>query len=212
MKETTKTEEDEMDKGFNSADIPSHEQVNQLIEEIKNFEEKYPLFDVKPVKKEKKQLNRLEEPSEVPVIKPEDNVSNKFKNIFKKVKKNKSYKTIDIQKKKDNKKLLPNFSLKQKKGTIQKKISVKKKVKSKPVNPNIFRIGFDDKGNLVNLDLKKKDEIKKKPSKLNFLNKIFKKENSSEENSSNAGKFGKIKSVFGKVGKLKNAIPFKRNK
>lgn len=213
MNEIDKTEEDEMDKGFNTADITSHKQINQLIEDIKKFEEKYPLFDVKPVKKEKKtQVNELEKPPSVPIIDPENNISKNFKNIFKRKKKDKSFNKFENQSRKDNKKLLPNLTLKQKKSPKHRKISVKKEIKSKPVKPNIFRIGFNNEGQLVNLDLKKKKEVKEKPSKLNFLKKIFKREKSSEENSSNDGKLGKLKSVFGKVGKLKNAIPFKRNK
>lgn len=211
MKEIDKTEEDEMDKGFNAADIATHEQVTQLIEDIKKFEEKYPLFDVKPVKKEKKQVNELETPPSVPIIDPKNNISNNFKKIFKRKRKNKSFNKFENQKKNDNKKLLPIYPVKQKKESKHRKIRVKKENKSKPVKPNIFRVGFDNEGNFVNLDLKKK-EVKDKPSKLNFLRKIFKIEKSSDDNSSDDGKLGKLKSVFGKVGKLKNAIPFKRNK
>jgi len=85
----------------------------------------------------------------------------------------------------------------------------------KMIIPSTFKVGFNENGNLVNLNLKKKKEVQKKNKFLKIKNLIKRKkvketekedESSKEESSS---KIGKLKSKFGAIGKLKNVIPKK---
>ncbi len=81
-----------------------------------------------------------------------------------------------------------------------------------PLDPAIFNIGFNDNGNLVNLDLKIKEEKEGKQKKINLKNvlNIFSRKNKSKEKSDS--KMSKIKSKFGGISKIKKIIPSKSKK
>lgn len=211
MNAEDKNNEEERNKGFNTADIPSHEHIEELIEDIKTFEKKYPLYDVKQPEKVKSEEFELEiektVDSDVDLLSKTE-VTGKIKKFFKTKKRNISEKkTGDLH----NKSLFPKISIKRKKETTQ---TEKTEKKGKVVKPNVFRIGYNDSGELVNLDLKKKEFTEKSKGKKNFFKKLFKFKKGEEQKSEEAEdeKTSKIKNVLGKIGKLKNAIPFKRNK
>jgi len=90
----------------------------------------------------------------------------------------------------------------------------KKEKESKPNVPTTFKIGFNEKGELVNLDLKQpkpKKENEKSKSKFNLkkLIPIKKKGEESAESSESSSKVSKLKGGLGKLSKLKKVIPNK---
>ena len=82
--------------------------------------------------------------------------------------------------------------------------------KIKTIHPTIFRLRFNREGKLINPDLiKKKPEIKSKKSSILNKIKIKKGKKQKEETTEDKSKFSKFKSGFGK---LKKAIPDIRRK
>ena len=86
-------------------------------------------------------------------------------------------------------------------------------------NPATFKIRYNEKGDLVNLDLRKtppkKDQTKKRFNIKNILplhKSKEKKEKKSSEDKDDKDKKSKIKNTFSKFSKLKNVIPNKGKK
>lgn len=109
-----------------------------------------------------------------------------------------------------------SFEKKMKAKRVKKKHkSLKKKQKkAKPKVSTTFKIGFDDGGELVNLDLKKpktKQKGDKSKNKFNLKSILpFKKKGKDNaEGSSDSPKSSKLKGGLGKLGKLKKVIPNK---
>jgi hypothetical protein len=117
------------------------------------------------------------------------------------------------EKSKQHEDFLSEKPKKKKKSYLRKK----KKKESKPKTPTTFKIGFNEKGNLVNLDLKqskvKKDDVKSKDKfsfkKLLPIKKSEKKETSDTD--AKSSKLSKVKSSLRKLNKLKRVIPNKDN-
>ena len=78
------------------------------------------------------------------------------------------------------------------------------KLEDKPINPTTFNIGFDQKGDLVNLNLKKKKKIKKEKSHFKIKNLIKRNKDKKESKDNNVSG---LKSKLAFIGKLKNIIP-----
>ena len=98
------------------------------------------------------------------------------------------------------------------KNTFIKKI----KKEPKPKVPTNFKIGFDENGKLVNLDLKKiqpKNKAKEPKGKFNLKKIIpFRKKQDKSDDSESSSKKSKLKGLkggLGKLGKLKKVIPNK---
>lgn len=99
----------------------------------------------------------------------------------------------------------------------KKKFSFLKKEKkeAKPTIPTTFKIGFDEKGELVNLDLKKPKPKKEKEGakgKFNLKKIIPFKKKGAEDAGDKAGSSSKLKGLkggLGKLSKLKKVIPTK---
>jgi hypothetical protein len=93
----------------------------------------------------------------------------------------------------------------------------KKKVEKKPIPSATFKIRFNEKGELVNVDLKKpkpKETKEKKKFSVKSLipRKKGKGETDTETPEEQTSKGSKLKGGLGKLGKLKNIIPSKSKK
>ncbi len=95
-----------------------------------------------------------------------------------------------------------------------KKFSFLKKTKEneKTKVPTTFKIGFDEDGKLVNLDLKKpkpkKDDASSK-KKFSVKSLLPKRKKENEETKDDGSKSSKLKKGLGKLSKLKRVIPSK---
>lgn len=159
--------------------IKEHDEIIQMIDEIRGFEDIH--IDFEPeIKKER-----------IEIFEIENDISEENK--------------VDIDKKDKQ-----NFLKKIKFNIHPDRETIKKELK-----PNVFNIGFNDNGELVNLDLKKKKVIEKTDKKLSldkFKNLIKRNKNksdvpTSESDNEKGSKFSKIKDKLGKIGKLKKIIP-----
>lgn len=195
------------DKEENYSKIRTHQQIQTMIDELFEFEKNLPLFELPPseIILDETQAEETSEEQEF-VTMPGENLESE----------------PEITKKglKIKFKRLYSFKIKRRKSETDSEISEKKFLifKPKELKSTEFMVGFNENGNLVNLDLRK-PKIKEKPEsklgKLNILKKIKgRKKGEKSESSSSDDKFkgSKIKSIFGKVGKLKNAIPGKGKK
>lgn len=89
----------------------------------------------------------------------------------------------------------------------------------KEIKPSVFKIGFDNQGSLVCLDLKNKSqniERKRKFNSKKILSFIIRGKQDStdekDEDKSEGSKFSKIKEKLSGLTKIKNIIPTKSNK
>ncbi len=184
------------------SNIKSHDDIIQKINEIKTFEEKYPYFDINELPQENlQQENKIED---------DFNEKNHQNKIFNKLK---VFNKIKFKKSEKDNSNVKEFKKPKKIEEATKEIK-EKKAEERDVNPTVFNIGYDKDGDLVNLDLKK-IKAKDKGGKANtgFLNKILKRGKSEEGNKEEKGNIvSKIKNSFGKIGKIKNAIPLKGKK
>lgn len=133
-----------------------------------------------------------------------------FSSDFKINKKEKKEEIVEFSPKKIEN--ITNFENKDKNkfsNKIKKYSFISKNNKKKVPKPATFNIGFNDNGNLVNYDFKKKKVANK--SKFKITN-LIKRKKPKDEKTSEEGedsKVSKIKEKFGFFGKLKKFIPTK---
>jgi len=175
----------------------THEEILEILEEIKKFEKKFIGHDF--------------EETEVEFIEVEEDVVE-----FVEVEEDKLEQFEPIPIKEETKK--PGLKEKLKINRIFKSRSEvqKEKVEAKPISAATFKIRFDDSGELVNIDFKKpKPESKRR---FNFSKLKIKRKRKNEkteketETSEKKSKFSKLKGGLGKIGKLKKAIPHRGKK
>lgn len=202
----------------------THDDILQMLDEIKHFEKKHQesKSDDSPVITEEPDLSVKEhEPVFLEPLKPEPSIEEPEV----------EWEEVDIEPELVDLEAVPTEDklkkpgLKEKLGNLRKKIPIKFKLKPKKevekeeikpeITPTTFKLRFDDEGKLVNIDLKKP---KPRP-KLNLktLKKIrirrkdkSEKEAESEEPKEKKSKISKLKGGFSKIGKLKNVIPHKK--
>jgi len=187
--------------------INTHQQIQTMIDDLLELEKSLPLFDL-PASEMILGENQTEDASE--------------EQGFATISDGNLESEPEITKKglKIKHKKLFSLKIKRRKSATDKEISEKKYLTFKPkeLKPTEFMVGFDENGNLVNLDLRKpkiKEKSVSKLGKINILKKIKsrkKGEKSVGSSSDDKSKGSKIKGVFGKVAKLKNAIPGKGKK
>jgi len=195
------------DKEESYSKIRTHQQIETMIDELFEFEKNLPLFDLLP--------------SEVILDETQAEESSGEKGFAIITAENLESES-EITKKglKIKHKRLSSFKIKRRKSVATSEISEKKSLifKPKELKPTEFMVGFNENDNLVNLDLRKpkiKEKSVSKLGKLNILKKIKgrkKGEKAEGSSSDEKSKGSKIKGIFGKVAKLKNAIPGKGKK
>ncbi len=160
-----------MDSNDKKSSVKSHEELIEIIDELKEFEN----IEIDENFNKKQKTNEI---IEIDKNEVSDNLI-----------------IDDSDKRKDFFKNISIFSNKEK--NIDEK-SVKE------INPSTFKIGFNDNGELVNLDFRIKKQVENKESN--------KKKNKSDDEKSNKSKFSKIKNKFSNIGKLKKIIPTRNKK
>jgi len=83
------------------------------------------------------------------------------------------------------------------------------KIDDTPIKPTTFNIGFDKNGDLVNLNLKKKNKIKREKGHFKIKN-LLKRNKDKRDNNDKQASDSKSKLAF--FGKLKNIIPSRSSK
>ena len=165
----------------------SHEDILQLIQEIKEIEKEFDRIEIdQPLLEEWKTVTP-------------DTIAEEAKPI-----------PIKSEIEEGEKKKRALFRLKKRSRTEVKRINIEKKYAT-------FKIRFDEQDNLVNLDFKKpKPKAEKAKGKFKLplnLKKLRRKGKGEAETTEEApaeGKKGigeKLKGIFGGIGKIKNAIP-----
>lgn len=173
--------------------VKKHEEILEMIEEIKIFEKKFIRHDF-----EETELEFIEVEEDVlEFIEVEEDKLEQFETTpMKKVKKK-----------------LKNDRILNASSEVQKE-----KIQANPTMAATFKIRFDDTGELVNIDFKKS---KPKPESNRLLkfskfrinkNGINEKTETEIGNSKKKSKFLKLKVGLGKIGKLKKAIPTREKK
>ena len=177
----------------------THEEILEMIEEIKKFE--------------KKVIGHDFEETEVEFIEVDEDVVE-----FVEVEEDKLEQFEPIPIKEETKK--PGLKEKLKINRIFKSRSEvqKEKVEAKPITAATFKIRFDEAEELVNIDFKKpkpKPESKRRFDLKRLRIKRRRKTEKTEketETSEKKSKFSKLNGGLGKIGKLKKAIPHRGKK
>jgi hypothetical protein len=186
--------------------VKTHEEILDMIEEIKEFERKFEKQDFGETTTiqewtEFQPKQEFQESSRERWIEVNPEITEEKKHIPIKAE-------TEFEKDKKKKNLL--FRIKRRSSSEVRKLKREKKYAT-------FKLRFDQKGDLVNVDLNK-PKPKKEKTKSKFKNpfklKRKRKEETKEESPKNEGKGigSKLKGVFGNLGKLKNAIPGRGNK
>lgn len=176
----------------------THEEILKMLEEIKDFENKYQEFDLESIKDdveflevEKDLVEFIDiEKDTLKQIKPVPLKPDKIKPILKdKKRKRKIYRV-----------------------RIRKRPKIKKeKPEAKVITPATFKIRFNEGGELVNIDLRK-SKLKPKSRKHLRIRKSKIKNEEKIENEGKKSKILKLKGALGKIGYLKKAIPHRSKK
>lgn len=185
-------------------DIKTHEEILDLIEDVKKFGEKLKPYEF--IEKDFIDVDKIEE------IEPEVEIEEK-ENEIKKVKK--KPKTKAKFKIKRRKKLKPNSDISEVE-TPEKKLKIKKQKPIKEHKAATFRIRFNEEGNLENKDFRKLRQKSDKESKIKQLAIVKKltsiikiKKGKAEETTPESAdsKASKIKGIFGKLGGITGKLP-----
>lgn len=176
--------------------ISTHENILELLEEIKGYEKLYPEYTV------------IEPEIDIESIttssSDENDVIEKGSELI-----------ADIEREKKterSRRRIKAIRIKRRKSKPDETIT-DGNVLEKQITPTTFNVGFDSEGNLVNLDVRKpkikpKSESRfKKLGGLKRLRRGKKSENAGSASSEKSSKTSKLKGKIGKIGKLKNAIP-----
>jgi len=200
-KEINNMPDSNFEDGDNLTKEQKHEKIQALLDEIKGFEDKFPGYPIK----EPEIIEGEVHFGDVP-----DGDSTK-----------------DAQKELTSKMELEKSGLKPKSRRFRIRIRRRKSkdvedltdsevlTKVRQITPTTFRFGVDENGKLVNLDLRKPKIKPKSESRFKKLaglkTKLHrKKEGKTEsEGTEEKSKASKFKGAFGKIGKLKKAIPHK---
>lgn len=199
----------------NNLDLKSHQDINLLIEDIKKFEEKFSFFEIQEIDKDNDKENSLNSPSYVTPNKSiKKTMKTKKRLVIKKRKLSKEVETKKRFHKKQNNFSFKLFSIKNSSNKNDRiKVGSKNFEKKTVIKPNVFHIGFDENGQLVNLDIKKRIVENNKSDKKSLFGRIIKKNKSeSNEETDKEVKNSKFKGFFIKVKNIKKAIPLIRNK
>ena len=193
---STAWDNEEMDDS-NIDNLNTHEKIQSLLDEIKEFENKNPEYPiVEP------EIVFEEVPAEI--IEDEDQFLSEPEERGLKTGLRR-FNLITIRKRK---KLI----------TGKEPAEVENLKKVKEIKPTTFKIGFDEDGNLVNLDLKKpkiKEKSGSKSKRFGGLKKLARRkkgEKAESEGESKESKTGRFKGALGKVGKLKKVVPSRGRK
>jgi len=181
-----------------------HEKIQVLLDEIKGFEDKFPGYAVK----------------EPEIIEGEGHFSDVSDGDS----------TRDGEKELTSEMELEKSGLKPKSRRFRIRIRRRKSkvgedltdaevlTKVKEITPTTFRVGINESGKVVNLDLRKPKIKPKSESRFKKLavlkDKLHRKKGgkTESEGTEEKSKASKFKGAFGKVGKLKKAIPHKSKK
>ena len=193
---------------FRDVDILSkeqkHEKIQALLDEIKGFEDKFPGYAVK-------EPEIIEGDVHFSSLPEGDSTKDEEKEL-----------TSEMQLEKSG--LTPKsrrfrIRIRRRKSKVAEDLRDDEVLtKVKEITPTTFRFGVDQSGKLVNLDLRKpkiKPKSKSRFKKLAGLkDKLHRKkgDRTESEGSKEKSKPSKFKGAFGKVGKLKKAIPHKTKK
>ena len=182
----------------------THEKIQVLLDEIKEFEDKFPEYALK----EPEIIEGDVYPSDVL---GEDSIKDGEKQLTSEMELEKSGLKPRSRK----------FSIRirrKKSKTGEDLTDAEVLTKVKDITPTTFRVGFDESGKLVNLDLRKPKIKPKSESRFKKLvglkNKLHRKKGGKTESEGTEGKSkaSKFKGAFGKIGKLKKVIPHKGKK
>ena len=175
------------EQGFNndiSSSVKTHDEILELLEEIKEFEKRFPEINI-----------------DEKIVPTDELLHEEIKPI--------PIKT-EIKKKEKKKKIKNPFSrIKLRSRSEVQRIKHEKQITT-------IKLILDEQGNLINPDIRKSKPKKQRKSKLNIKNLINlikrKKEGKAAETTEGDKRFNlsKIKSIFGKVGKIKQVIPGKK--
>ena len=184
-----------------------HEEILEIIEEIKRFEKKYQTYDLK------------ESDLDIEFIEVEQDVVD-FIEVnediveFSEVEQENLEKVKSISIVKDIKKLgLKDKFIKIFPSKIGAEIK-QEKIKQKDITPATFRIRFNENGELENIDLKKSKPKLKSEKHFIFKKFSFKRMENNEKTESKLveknSKISKLKGGLGRLGKLKKVIPSRK--
>ena len=171
------------DKQIFPNQVKTHADIMKMLDEVKDFEKKIPEYEIE----------EEVEFVEIETIKPQQDMIPEQN--FSEIKKDESlpeFKEIEKPVSKGLKKIKIKAHQK----------SFKQKTKKKPPKPATFRLGFNEKGELINLDLRK---IKKKSFSDSKIYSLFRKITGKKTSSDQSGKKGisKLKGVLGKIPRVK---------
>ncbi|RLF92592.1 hypothetical protein DRN50_08675 [Thermococci archaeon] len=185
-----------------SSDVKTHEEILELLDEVKRFEKEFEDFEVAP-------RSEVEEKEEFIEVEHETTTIDTVKPI--------PLKTREKKAKHKKRFRHPIFRIKFRTRAEVKKLREEKKAAT-------FRIRFDEEGKLVNLDIKKPKPSKEKPKKLSLkklfvLKKLIKRgKGETEETETKSkpegegSKFSKLKGGLSKLSKLKGIVPGRSRK
>lgn len=189
-----------------SEPVKTHEEILDMIEDIKEFERKFDDQDFR-------ETTTIEEWTEVqPKQEVQESSRERWIEVNPEITEEKRHIPIkaetEFEKDKRKKNLL--FRIRRRSSSEVRKLKREKKYAT-------FKLRFDQKGNLVNVDLNKpkpKKEKTKSKFKIPFKLKRKGKEETKEESPKDEGKGigSKLKGAFANLRKLKNAIPSRGNK
>jgi len=191
------------EKDINISSIKTHAEILEMLENIKEYEKKIQDLNIESIGIDDElidvqdQLKFIDlESEEIDFIEIDNDKLKQFgldKNSF-------------IKNGKKHKKRIRFRLFNHKKEKFKDKTSIEIK------NPTIFKLRLNKEGKLINLDLKESVKKEKKHSLFKKLNFKKGKKIEEKETSEKISRGSKIKGAFGKIGKLKKAIPNKRKK
>jgi hypothetical protein len=188
--------------GETLSEISKHKHILKLLEEIKEFETVFPEYEI------------IEPDIYIGNVSygnlTEDDILDEDKELI-------AEENLEERKAKPRHRRIIAIRIRRRKsrsdGNITDAKVLERKAKTKKITPTTFNVGFDNDGNLVNLDLRK-PEIKpksesrfKKLAGLKRFRRGKKSESTESASSEETSKASKLKGKFSKIGKLKNAIP-----
>ena len=177
---------------FKSISMKSHEEILALLDEIKGFERRFEEFEIQEPRIEQEfievEQDGIEEINFLPI-------ENEIEKAGEVKRRKHPFSRVRLRSRSEVQRLRREGVLK---------------------TPTVFKVRFNEGGNLVNIDLKRqKPERKPKSEKRFSLSKFRRKGTEKQEASevkSGESRFSKLKGGLSKLGKLRGAIPSKSKK
>lgn len=196
------------DSNFENGDSLSkeqiHEKIQALLDEIKGFEDKFPGYAIKEPEIIKGEVHFGDVPDG-------DSTKDEEEELTSEMELEKSRLTPKSRR--------FRIRIRRRKSKVAEDLTDDEVLtKVKEITPTTFRFGVDQSGKLVNLDLKKPKIKPKSESRFKKLaglkDKLHRKKGgkTESEGTEEKSKISKFKGAFGKIGKLKKAIPHKSKK